>query len=124
MLGFLHKRVLGMAHPSFDNLFPFASSRDESVVMDGRPRHNKQLHNHASTIMFREQLWRRSIFGLVYSYNKLLQHVIDCPSIAEFQSALIQQVKFRYEQGDSSWFMHLDAKENCIQEGRYASFVA
>ena len=54
LLGMLHKRVLGFAHPSFNVLFPFVPERTSPV--HGRARHNKQLGNHHQSVMNCAQL--------------------------------------------------------------------
>jgi hypothetical protein len=43
ILGLLHKRVLGLCHPSFDRLLPWYSSRFQPARGHG---HNKTLYGH------------------------------------------------------------------------------
>ena len=110
LLGSLHKKMFGIAHPKFSSLFPFAPWRISEI--NGRPRHNKQLHNHHSSILFRESLWRRSIYGLIFTYNRLPQYVVDLDNISEFQTALTHQVRTRCELGSIVWSKCLDPEHN------------
>ena len=43
ILGLLHKRVLGLCHPSFDRLIPWYNTRFDIPRGHG---HNKQLYGH------------------------------------------------------------------------------
>ena len=103
---------------SFIALFPHTTLRDGAYV-DGRPRHKKQLLNHSSSIMFREGLWRRSLFGLVYTFNRLPQHVIDSESVSDFQSYLTQFLKTHCAASTLNWQFMFDAEENVLREARY-----
>ena len=123
LLGFLQKRVLGMSHPSFASLFPFAPWRTGSVYAGGRParpRHNKQLRNHHATIMNSEQLWRRSVFSMVFTYNRLPQDVVDLEDVSEFQTALTNHAKSLLQAGVPDWELEYDSCKNCLREGRYS----
>ena len=92
LLGFLHKRVLGLAHPSFNSLFPFAPARS-SRYPTRIEQHNKQLDDHNHIAQFREMLWKKSIFGLILVYNKLPQQYIDITNITDFQSLLTDHAR-------------------------------
>ena len=100
MLGFLHKRVLGKAHPCFQKLLPFHAD-----VFDwpGEGTHDKVLYNHFKEIQFQHAMYARSIFGMVYVYNHLPQRIIDCPSISLFQRLLTKAVRKACEQHDLAW---------------------
>ena len=100
MLGFLHKRVLGKAHPCFQKLLPFHAD-----VFDwpGEGTHDKVLYNHFKEIQFQHAMYARSIFGMVYVYNHLPQRIIDCPSISLFQRFLTKAVRKACEQHDLAW---------------------
>ena len=51
ILGLLHKRILGLAHPRFEELFPFVEITDSS--------HNKQIEIHLNEITCRSSLFFR-----------------------------------------------------------------
>ena len=75
VLGLLHKRVLGKAHPIFQKLLPFHADVFGSL----RPaEHSKQLYGHILDVNFQHNLHERSIFGMVYVYNRLPENVVDC----------------------------------------------
>ena len=48
ILGLLHKRVLGKAHPSFDKLLPWLLEHTGSQRQD---RHTKQLYTHCQEVV-------------------------------------------------------------------------
>ena len=83
LLGLLHKRVLGLAHPAFEELFPF-------LPLEQRTHHDKMLESHASEITFRRALWKRSVFGKIAVYNMLPTYVVQMDSVTKFQSALTE----------------------------------
>ena len=68
VLGLLHKRVLGKAHPVFQDLLPFHAD----LFGELRPgEHNKQFYGHILDVHFQHALHSRSIFGMVYVHNRL-----------------------------------------------------
>ena len=81
MLGFLHKRVLGLAHPAIERLFPWAPNQYHSG-------HTKQLDDRMLECNFRRVLFLRSLFGLTAVYNLLPQYVVDCSTVSQFQKEL------------------------------------
>ena len=100
VLGLLHKRVLGRCHPMFQRLFPF----HVDVCADpAQGVHNKILYNHFKEVVFQQSLHSRSIFGMVYVYNHLPQHVVDCATISCFQRLLTKAVRRACEQSDPAW---------------------
>ena len=100
ILGLLHKRVLGLCHPSYDLLLPWYSSRFDTPRGLG---HNKQLYGHNDEISHCQGLHSRSIFSMTGVYNNLPQHVVDAPSVKIFQQYLIHVVRTRCQQGDADW---------------------
>ena len=109
MLGLIHKRVLGLAHPAFERLLPFHPS-NFYVANAGNPfiRHNKQIYNHNRECS-NNALFQRSIFGLVYLYNTLPQRIIDKDSISTFQSELTFIAKRRCRAGTDGWQFSFNA---------------
>ena len=65
MLDLIHKRVLGLAHPAFEQLLPW-----HCEYWNG---HSKQLFSHRTECNFQWVIFNRSIFGLVMIYNQLPQ---------------------------------------------------
>jgi hypothetical protein len=100
ILGLLHKRVLGLCHPSFDRLLPWYSSRFEPARGHG---HNKTLYGHNCEVSHCPGLFSRSIFAMVDMYNTLPQHAVDCSTVSEFQSYLNHIAHTRCQQGDVKW---------------------
>ena len=101
MLGLIHKRVLGLAHPDHSFLLPWAPP--SWYTSRFRPRHNKQITNMRSAVIFNHGLFNRSIFGMVDVYNRLPQEFIDCQTIAEFQKELTTIAKRRCLNGVTHW---------------------
>jgi hypothetical protein len=99
MLGFIHKRVLGLAHEKIVDLLPW----HVSVFSIPRAGHNKQLHNNFREVQFQTGLFSRSVFGLVDVYNNLSQTAVDCSSISSFQHYLTHIAKHKCESGDPRW---------------------
>ena len=101
MLGLLHKRVLGFAHPAYEQLLPFAplSWYQGSVV----PRHGKQLDNGRHLCTARHALFTRSLFGMVDVYNRLPARFIAMEDISLFQKELTAFIKHRCNQEIVEW---------------------
>ena len=103
MLGLIHKRVLGLAHPAFDSLLPF-QPHSFYVANAGNIfiRHDKQIYNHNMECS-NNAVFQRSIFGLVYLYNRLPQRIIDKNSVSMFQSELTSIAKRRCHDNIEGW---------------------
>ena len=100
VLGLLHKRVLGKAHPVFQDLLPFHADLFGSL----RPGvHNKQLYGHMLDVQFQHALHSRSIFGMVYVYNRLPQDVVDQISVPAFQRCLTIMARETCKANDPAW---------------------
>jgi len=99
VLGLIHKRVLGNAHPVYQSLLPFFTD------VFGYPRqgHNKQLYGHILEAQFQLQLFKRSIFGMVDVYNALSQEMVDLKSVKIFQSELTKFARARCVADDANW---------------------
>ena len=100
VLGLLHKRVLGLCHPSFDELLPWYSHKVDTPRGFG---HNKQLYDHRMEVTHQRSLFDRSIFGMIDFYNNLSQQLVDSPSVCIFQSSLTSIAKARCKRGDLNW---------------------
>ena len=94
MLGMIHKKVLGLCHPSFDALLP-----PKDFVEEGR--HSKQNYAHWNEVTAYRNLFDRSIFGMVDIYNILLQSFVSAQSISAFQAKLTRIAKRRCARLDS-----------------------
>ena len=96
LLGLIHKRVLGLAHPLFEELLPWSP----------HPAHvgpDRQLNDFASECKFRRMLLQRSLFGLVGIYNLLPQYVVNCETVSLFQKELTRIARKSCEDGSDSW---------------------
>ena len=116
MLGMLHKRVLGICHPSFERLLPWFTDR----FPEGRGHgHNKALYGHWCEVNAHPALFNRSIFCLISVYNNLPQHVVDASCISDFQNYLTQVARTRCQQNDEAWassFCSRAVAEVCVLE--------
>jgi hypothetical protein len=100
VLGLLHKRVLGKAHPTFEKLLPWYTER----FPEGRGRgHDKQLYGHNCEIKCHNALYSRSIFAVCDVYNNLPQHVVNACNVKLFQQYLTHIAKTSCEQGEEAW---------------------
>ena len=71
------------------------------------PPHNRQIQcqiQPGSLVSF-----RRSIFGLVYVYNKLDPHVVQAKTKGCFQSRLQSLMKTSASNDDPTWFLMFHA---------------
>ena len=95
-LGFLHKIVLGIAHPAIVALFPMASPSRYSSR-----RHSKQF---VDQIRAEDTLvLRRSLFGMCSVYNRLPQGYVNVDSVSEFQAMLVSDARVACQSGRVSW---------------------
>ena len=100
ILGLLHKRVLGEAHPIFQKLLPFHAD----IFNYLRPReHSKQLYCHILEVQRQQALHQRSIFGMVKVYNHLPQWLIDCSTVSSFQSHLTKLAREKCKKDEPDW---------------------
>ena len=102
VLGLIHKRVLGLAHPAYSVLLPWAPPL---VVPPGGilTRHNKQLDSHGMDVIFNHGLFFRSIFGLTEVYNRLPQIIVNFDTVKDFQAALTNMARYRCSRGAEHW---------------------
>jgi len=102
MLGLIHKRILGLAHPAYEQLLPMASQRwyDDQYHY---PRHDKQIDNGMDQCIYAHNMFNRSIFGRVVIYNRLSQRIVDCTNISTFQHELTELAKAKCERGENEW---------------------
>ena len=96
MLGMIHKKVLGLCHPSFDALLP-----PKDFVEEGR--HSKQMYAHWNEVKAYRNFFNRSLLGMVDIYNNLPQSFVDAQTVSAFQSKLTGVAKLRCERLDSEW---------------------
>ena len=69
ILGFIHKRILGLCHPGIEKLLPFLG---HTGIW-----HDKQLDSHTGRCMYRHGLFFKSLFGHVCVYNRLQPYLIE-----------------------------------------------
>ena len=100
ILGFLHKRVLGLSHSAIQRLLPFHADVFGSL----RPgEHNKQLYDHILDVQQQHSLHRCSMFGMSRICNRPPQHVVDLTTIPLFQKHLTLETRKVCEDGNPSW---------------------
>ena len=97
MLGLIHKRVLGTAHPAFAFLLPWSTASSVHC------RHNKQLYSGRDKCIGNHALFHRSILGRADMYNRLSQRLVDIDNIKMFQSELTQIIRNRCERNIPTW---------------------
>ena len=100
ILGALHKRVLGLCHPSFVKLLPWHRDRFPEDSSDG---HDKKLYGHRLEAKFHPALFSRSIFAMIDIYNVLPQYVVDAASVSIFQHRLTDIARRRCEMDVPAW---------------------
>ncbi len=104
MLGLLHRISLGNAPPQLAELFPRAPAPEPRFGPNTRLHRTVQRHDR----QFLERpghtdIFRRSLFGLVCSYNLLPQSVVDISSVSAFQSRLQRAVLKVARDGVDDW---------------------
>ena len=107
ILGLLHKRVIGQAHPDLEELLPWFETK-YGFVNPGR--HSKQLYSNVMEITANLDLFKRSIFAMVDVYNHLPQHVIDSDSVSIFQKQLTNIARARCESSTPNWMYTFDKR--------------
>ena len=100
ILEFLHKRVLGKNHPDIQRLLPFHFDVFGSL----RPgEHDKQLYGHILDVQQQHSLHSRSIFGMVYVYNRLPQNVVNWKAVSTFQRHLTLEAREKCQDANENW---------------------
>ena len=98
--GFLHKIVLGHAHPGFRELFP------AYIPPARRTRHSQEGHSKRfvdQTGGRRHELVFRSLFAAVRVYNSLPQYIVDSIDVSTFQRCLVERARSACRSGDEAW---------------------
>ena len=103
ILGLIHKRVLGCAHPAYESLLPFCGPDRYQYSGIFAARHDKQLQSGIDRCTFRHNVMFRSIFGMAELYNKLPQRIVDCQSVSAFQNELTRIVRARCADECEDW---------------------
>ena len=102
LLGLLHRINLGLAPNCFNNLFyPSCTDHFPRDLRCPLSRHSRQINDPIDASS--SALHRRSIFGLIYTYNLLPQKVVDKSSVKKFQSLLQDALKRAASQDFSDW---------------------
>ena len=98
MLGFLHKRVLGVCHPALESIFPFEDNEYRY--------HSKTLRSFWSEVRGHRALYNNSIYMYILIYNRLPQELVDSETVKDFQGKLTQLAKMRAQRDEGiSWRM-------------------
>jgi hypothetical protein len=102
MLGLIHRVVLGDAPPQFSEYIrPATFVSFPRGLRHACGRHTRQLHDPMDGTQI--NMVTRSVLGLVYVYNLLPQHVVDCTSVSAFQKKLQGGVKAAARAGHERW---------------------
>ena len=96
MLGFLHKRVLQLCHPSICEAFPFAQGLDANY-------HSKALDPFSDEVRYQRRMYERSVYVYILMYNRLPQALVDLPSVSAFQSKLTHLAKEKARLNQEHW---------------------
>ena len=97
LLGFLHKRVLGVCHPALCQALPFGP-----VGIAAR-YHTKHLETFSGEVLCNHRLYERSLYGFTRVYNRLPQSLADSPSVSALQTRLTHLAKEKAKQGHEDW---------------------
>ena len=103
--GFLHKRVLGQCHEAIKKLLPFKE--------DPSHFHDRQLETSMTHVTCRQDMYFRSIFGLVHVYNRLPQHLVNASSVKPFKSILTKLPRQRCISGTRTGAMSPGIAGSC-----------
>ena len=104
MLGFLHKRALGLSHPGVAEALPLRDA-------PGHGWHNKHLESFFTSVCCHARLYERGLFAFVLIYNRLPQFLVDEENVSGFQTQLNTVAKCRATCGDPSW---RDSFQSCM----------
>ena len=107
VLGLIHKRVLGLCHPAFEDLLPWYEHR---ISIPRGFGHNKQLYDHRLEVSHQRALFDKSIFAMVDIYNNLPQSLVDSPTVKVFQRGLTHIAKERCKKGDPEWHLSFNRR--------------
>ncbi len=88
-------------HPVLQKLLSFRADVFVSLLLDEK---NWRLYGHM--VEFQHSLHSRSVFGMVYVYNRLPQPVADNPCVSSFQTSLTAMARRKCRDGKPSW-MHV-----------------
>ena len=103
MLGVLHKCARGVAHPAFLRLFPLAPS-ERPHSHERRWQNQKHSHQLVERCQgHHSEILARSMFGVVRSYNRLPQHIVDNKDVSKFQSALTEAARKQCRDNSRNW---------------------
>ena len=95
-LGFLHKIMLGRAHPALSLLFKRAAAPTYAFRC-----HSKQF---ANIIIASDTLvLRRSLLGMCSVYNRLSQGQVDIDTVSDFQSTLTANARISCQADIHKW---------------------
>jgi hypothetical protein len=96
MLGFIHKRTLGICHPLLLQALPFAVGLDANY-------NTKALDPFSGGVHYHGRLYERSLYMYILIYNRLPQVLVDLPSVAVFQAKLTHLAKHKALVHPDNW---------------------
>ena len=109
ILGFIHKRVLGLCHPALCQALPFSG-------LTGSHCHSKALDAKMSGVIGHWNMYFRSLWSYILIYNRLPEGLIATQSVSTFQGKLTQLVKTLAESSDPNW---REAFQSCEDNVRF-----
>ena len=99
LLGFFHKRVLGLCHPLLQEDLPM-----NQEPPNGLPYlHNRQLLSFLEVVTSHHRMYWRSIWSFTHIYNRLPQILVDESSVTTFQARLTHFARTRAVANDPHW---------------------
>ena len=103
ILGLLHKITLGLAHPSFSDVFPMRSAVHvhEHDTRQERRRHSKQFVEHCDG--GQTGYFGKSIFSACRVYNFLPSYMVIAKTVSQFQSFLTKDSRLACRNKQESW---------------------
>jgi len=108
LLGFLHKRALGVCHPAmYAALPPYTGS--------GANFHDKALHPFTEEVNYQQRLCNRSLYAYIHIYNRLPQDFVDLPSVSAFQRKLTHIAKHRAKVDCQHWRQSWQDLDHVVQ---------
>ena len=99
LLGFMHKRVLGLCHPALQELLPMCQDGPSGLPY----LHDRQLKTKLEDVRCHNRMYWRSLWSYTHIYNRLPQCLVNEDSVVVFQARLTQCVRLRASNGDLSW---------------------
>ena len=96
LLGFVHKRVLGQCHEGVKELLPIRTP----TIYD---KHDKCIKVDMANVIYKHNIFQRSIFGTILIYNRLPPTLVKERSVQRFKSRLTEIARKRCTKNYQNW---------------------